>query len=198
MQLSQLWGRVLSTLVATAFVAGTVGAADQEKDKKVAPALDFTMKSLEGKDVELSKFQGKVVLIVNVASECGLTPQYEQLEALHEKYGEKGLAVLGFPCNQFGSQEPGSAAEIKEFCSTQYGVKFPMFSKIDVNGENAAPLYKFLKAQNTEPKGTGEITWNFEKFLLDRDGNVVARFEPKTRPDAPEVLKAIEAELAKN
>jgi glutathione peroxidase len=168
------------------------GAEDAEAGK----ALQFTMTSLTGEEIPLDKFKGKVVLIVNVASECGLTPQYEQLQAMHEKYADQGLAVLGFPCNQFGRQEPGSAEQIQEFCSTQYGVKFPMFAKIDVNGEGAADLYKYLTSVSTEPKGPGAISWNFEKFLLDREGKVVARFEPRTRPDAPEVVRAIEAALA--
>ena len=131
-----------------------------------------------------------------MASECGLTPQYEQLQALHEKYGEQGLAVLGFPCNQFGLQEPGTAAEIQEFCQTQYGVKFDMFAKIDVNGDKACPLYKHLTALDTKPKGAGKISWNFEKFVIDRKGNVVARFSPPTRPDSEEVTTLIERELA--
>jgi glutathione peroxidase len=137
------------------------------------------------------------VLVVNVASECGLTPQYEQLQALHEKYAAKGLAVLGFPCNQFGSQEPGTAAEIKEFCAKNYGVKFDLFAKIEVNGKHACPLYKHLTGLETKPVGPGKISWNFEKFVMGRSGEVVARFAPSTKPDAPEVLKAIESELAK-
>ncbi len=196
MQVIRIFSRSLTALACAALVAGVALAADNS-DNKPAPALSFTMKSLDGKDVDLAKYQGKVVLIVNVASECGLTPQYEGLQALHDKYADKGLAILGFPCNQFGSQEPGTAAEIREFCTTHYGVKFDMFAKVNVNGEEACPLYKYLTAQNTKPKGSGDISWNFEKFLLDRDGNVVARFEPRTTPDAQEVVKAIEAELAK-
>jgi len=137
------------------------------------------------------------VLIVNVASKCGLTPQYEDLEALYEKYKDKGLVVLGFPCNQFGKQEPGTDAQIAEFCSETYKVKFPMFSKVDVNGEGAAPLYKYLTALETKPKDKGDITWNFEKFLVGKNGAVVARFAPRTEPDAKEVIALIDAELAK-
>jgi glutathione peroxidase len=148
------------------------------------------MKTLAGKDVELSKYQGKVVLVVNVASKCGLTPQYEQLQALHKKYAKQGLAVVGFPCNQFLGQEPGTAEEIQEFCRVNYGVKFDLFAKIEVNGEGACPLYKYLTKLETKPKGPGKITWNFEKFLIGRNGEVVARFAPKTKPDAPEVVKA--------
>lgn len=159
-------------------------------------ALNFKMKSLKGQEVDLSKYQGKVVLVVNVASACGLTPQYEQLQSLHKKYNDKGLAVLGFPCNQFGKQEPGSESEIAEFCKANYGVEFDMFSKVDVNGDGACPLYKHLTKLDTKPKGAGAVTWNFEKFLIDRKGNVVARFAPRTSPDDPEVVKAIEAALA--
>ncbi len=171
----------------------TQGLAAEEQPPA---ALNFTMKSLEGKDVDLKKYQGKVVLIVNVASECGLTPQYEGMQGLHEKYAGQGLAVLGFPCNQFGAQEPGSAAEIRKFCSANYGVKFDMFAKVDVNGEQACPLYKHLTAAATKPQGPGQIGWNFEKFLLDRSGKVIARFSPQTEPQDPAVIKAIEAALA--
>ncbi len=140
---------------------------------------------------------GQVVLVVNVASKCGLTPQYEQLQALHKKYAKKGLAVVAFPCNQFRGQEPGTAEEIQEFCRVNYGVKFDLFAKIEVNGDGACPLYKYLTALETKPKGPGKIDWNFEKFLIGRNGEVIARYSPKTKPDAPEVLKAIQAELAK-
>ena len=173
-------------------VSVTVSAADKE----VASALQFKMKSLKGQEVDLSKYQGKVILVVNVASACGLTPQYEQLQNLHEKFGGKGLAVLGFPCNQFGKQEPGSETEIAEFCKANYGVEFDMFAKVDVNGDAACPLYKHLTALETKPKGAGKVSWNFEKFLLDRKGNVIGRFEPKTSPEDPALLKAIEAALA--
>lgn len=167
------------------------------EEKKAAPALSFTMKSLDGKPVDLAKYQGKVVLIVNVASECGLTPQYDQLQALHDKYHSQGLAIVGVPCNQFGMQEPGSSEDIQQFCKKNYGVKFDLLAKVDVNGEKACDLYKHLKSLDTKPKGPGEVSWNFEKFVINRQGEVVARFEPRTKPDAPEVLKVIEAELAK-
>ena len=164
----------------------------------VASDISFKMKSLDGKEVDLDKnYKGKVLLVVNVASKCGLTPQYTELESLHEKYAAKGLCVLGFPCNQFGQQEPGTANEIRQFCTTKYGVKFDMFEKIEVNGDGACPLYKHLTALPTLPKGTGDITWNFEKFLVGRDGKVVARFAPRTKPTDPELIKAIEAQLAK-
>jgi glutathione peroxidase len=172
------------------------GAVEKEA-KKVSKPLSSTMKSLDGKEVDLSKYQGKVVLIVNVASKCGFTPQYEQLQALHEKHSKDGLAILGFPCNQFRSQEPGTADEIKEFCRVNYGVTFPLFAKVEVNGDGACELYKNLTALDTKPVGPGKISWNFEKFIIGRSGEVVARFAPKTKPDDPEVLKVIEAELAK-
>lgn len=157
-----------------------------------APALNFKMKSIDGKEVDLKQYQGKVVLMVNVASECGLTPQYKQLQALHEKYGKQGLAVLGFPCNQFGGQEPGTEDTIKQFCQKNYGVEFDLFSKVDVNGDKACPLYKYLTAVDTKPQGSGKIGWNFEKFLISPEGQVVARFSPRTKPDDPQVVKKIE------
>lgn len=156
-----------------------------------AAALNFTVKSLDGKEVDLSKYQGKVLMVVNVASKCGLTPQYNELQALHKKYAEQGLAILGFPCNQFGKQEPGTNEEILSFCSTKYNVTFPMFDKLEVNGPGRHPLYKTLIGE-----GGKDIGWNFGKFLVGRDGKVIARFEPRTAPDAPEVIKAIETALA--
>lgn len=176
----------------SAMSASLSHAADAEKPQH---ALDLKMKTIDGETADLSKYRGKVVLIVNVASECGLTPQYEALQAIYEKYQEKGFVVLGFPANQFRGQEPGSDADIKQFCTTKYNVSFPMFSKIEVNGEGAAPLYQYLTSQDVAPVGDGEITWNFEKFLLDREGKVAARFSPRTTPDSPEVIKSIEAEL---
>jgi glutathione peroxidase len=160
--------------------------------------LDVTMKSLDDKDVNLAKkYEGKVVLLVNVASRCGNTPQYGPLQALHEKYAEQGLAIVGVPCNQFGGQEPGTAAQIKTFCETEYGVKFDLLAKVEVNGENACPLYKHLTSEQTNPKFAGRIPWNFEKFLFNREGQVVARFNHRVKPDTAEIVKAIEAELAK-
>lgn len=182
------------TTLSVAMAATVVVSAEESKDA-VPEALNFKVKSLDGKDVELSKYDGKVVLVVNVASECGLTPQYKDLQAIYDQYKDQGLVVLGFPCNQFGSQEPGTEAEIKQFCTENYGVTFDMFSKVDVNGEKAAPLYKYLTALETKPKGAGKVSWNFEKFLLNRKGEVVARFEPQTKPDSTEVVSAIEKEL---
>jgi glutathione peroxidase len=155
---------------------------------------EIPFKDMEGKDTSLKAYDGKVRLVVNVASKCGLTPQYQALEALHEKYKEKGFTVLAFPCNQFGGQEPGTNEEIKQFCSSKYNVTFPLFDKIDVNGAKRHPLYLALAGQDSP--FPGDIKWNFGKFLIGRDGKIIQRFEPKTVPDAPEVLKAIEAALA--
>ena len=145
-------------------------------------ASDFNATSLDGKPVALRDFAGKVMLVVNTASKCGFTPQYEGLEALYEKYRERGFVILGFPCNQFGEQEPGSASEIGSFCQKNYGVSFPMFEKIDVNGEAAHPLYQWLKHSARGVLGSERIKWNFTKFLLDRKGQVVDRFAPVTKP----------------
>ena len=180
--------------------AGWCAAADRTAEKgtaKVPAVLNFKMKDLKGKEVDLSKYKGKVVLIVNTASQCGLTPQYEGLEALHEKYADQGLAILGFPANEFGQQEPGSNEEIAEFCKENYGVNFPMFSKVVVKGEGQCPLYKFLTSADSDPDFAGDITWNFEKFLISRDGQIVARFEPKVTPESEEVVSAIDEQLKK-
>ena len=150
---------------------------------------EFTLNSIDGKPAPLSAYRGKVVLIVNVASRCGFTPQYAGLEALYEKYKDRGFVILGFPANNFGGQEPGTNEEIKTFCSSKYNVTFPMYSKISVKGDDKAPLYQFLTATG------GEIQWNFTKFLVDKDGKVVARFEPKVTPESPEVAEAIEKAL---
>ena len=154
----------------------------------------ITVKDIDGKDKPMSAYKGKVLLIVNVASKCGLTPQYKALEEVYEKYKSKGLVVLGFPCNQFAGQEPGSNEEIKKFCSSQYNVTFPLFDKIDVNGSNRHPLYVALAGKDSPYPG--DIKWNFGKFLIGKDGQILKRFEPKTTPDAPEVTEAIEAALA--
>jgi glutathione peroxidase len=178
-------------------LAADTAAAEPQVSAK-AP-LNLEMNTLDGKKVNLAKkYKGKVVLLVNVASKCGLTPQYEQLQALHEKYAEQGLAIVGVPCNQFGKQEPGTAAEISEFCKQNYGVEFDLLAKVDVNGPTATPLYKFLTSEESNPKHGGKIAWNFEKFLFNRDGQLAARFVPRTSPDAPEVVEAIEMELAKD
>jgi glutathione peroxidase len=166
-----------------------------EEQKAVSSPLEFQVQSLEGEAVNLADYRGKVVLIVNVASKCGATPQYAGLEALYEAHKDDGLVVLGFPCNQFGRQEPGTAAQIREFCSATYGVKFPLMAKVDVNGEQASPVYQFLTSKETNPKFAGPIRWNFEKFLVDRSGKVVARFGTGVEPDSAEMKKAIAAAL---
>jgi len=153
---------------------------------------EFTMNSIDGKAVPLATFKGKVTLLVNVASRCGYTPQYTALEAVYEKYKDRGFAIAGFPANNFGEQEPGTNEEIKQFCSAKYNVTFPMFAKISVLGGDQAPLYQFL----TKTAG-GEIQWNFTKFLVDRNGKVIQRFESAVTPDSPEVIAAIESALKK-
>lgn len=155
-------------------------------------ALNEVITTATGEPCALSDFAGQVLMIVNVASQCGYTPQYAGLQALYERYRERGFVVLGFPCNQFSGQEPGTMDEILTFCSTRYNVSFPIFAKIEVNGPNRAPLY----ARLTQAIPPEEIKWNFEKFLLSRDGTVLARFTPRTPPDSPEVVQAIEAALA--
>jgi len=180
---------LITALLATAQTTPTGSA-------KVPVALNFTMDSLDGKPVNLSKYQGNVVLMVNVASECGYTPQYAGLEALHKKYSGKGLRILGFPANDFGQQEPGSNAEISEFCTKNYGVEFDMFSKIVVKGSGQAPLYRFLTSKQTNPKFGGDVAWNFEKFLIGRNGEVIARFLSEVEPLSPQMVGAIEKALA--
>lgn len=156
---------------------------------------EFTMKNIDGSDVKLDAYKGKVAMIVNVASKCGLTPQYEGLEALYEKYKDKGFVVLGFPANNFMGQEPGTEKEIKEFCTLKYHVTFPMFSKISVKGTDQHPFYTFLTNKQSNPGFEGDITWNFEKFVADKNGKIIARFSPKTLPDDPKVVEAIESAL---
>ncbi len=157
--------------------------------------LDFKMKDIDGKDVKLEKYKGNVLLVVNTASKCGYTPQYEGLEAIYEKYKAQGFYVLGFPANNFGAQEPGTEAEIKEFCESKYKVTFPMFAKISVKGDDQDPLYKFLTSKETNPNFAGDISWNFNKFLVDKDGKVVARFSSENTPESEAVTQAIEKYL---
>ena len=156
---------------------------------------DVPVTSLGGDAANLADYKGKALLIVNVASQCGLTPQYTGLQKLHEDYGSRGFEVLGFPCNQFGGQEPGTADEIKTFCESSYGVSFPMFDKIEVNGDGRHPLYDQLTAKEDAEGKAGDIQWNFEKFLVSPDGEIVQRFRPMTAPDDPEVVTAIEGAL---
>jgi len=155
----------------------------------------FQMKDIDGAERSLSEFAGKVLLIVNVASKCGFTPQYKGLESLYNRYKGRGFEVLGFPANDFGHQEPGTEAEIKNFCTTTYNVSFPMFSKISVKGKDIHPLYAFLTSKETNPKFSGKIDWNFNKFLIDRKGNIVARFESKNDPMGDRVPRTVEATL---
>jgi glutathione peroxidase len=169
--------------------AGGVKAAD------ATSIYDFTMKSIDGQQVSLKSYQGKVVLLVNVASKCGFTPQYAALESLYEKYKDKGFVIVGVPANNFMQQEPGTDAEIKTFCTNKYNVSFPMMSKVSVLGEDKTPLYVFLTDKSSDPKFSGDIKWNFTKFLFDRNGSPVARFEPNVKPDSPEVIAAIEQAL---
>lgn len=179
-----------STTAADATVAAKVAANPDSP-------LNHDMKTLGGEDVNpAEKYAGKVVLLVNVASKCGLTPQYKALQALHDKYAEQGLAIVGVPCNQFNGQEPGTPAEIAAFCSANYGVEFDLLEKVEVNGDGACPLYKQLTSPETNPDSPGPIGWNFEKFLFNRNGELVARFSPRTTPDSPEVIEAIETQLA--
>jgi glutathione peroxidase len=180
--------KIFAALVLAALAASQVkpGGAN------VPPALSFTMNSIDGRPIDLSKYQGRVVLMVNVASQCGFTPQYEGLEDLHKKYAAKGLSILGFPANDFGAQEPGTNSEIAQFCKQNYGVDFDMFSKIVVKGAGQAPLYKYL---TSHPKYRGDVAWNFEKFLIGRNGEVIGRFKSEVEPLSREMMTAIETAL---
>lgn len=161
----------------------------------MANLCEFSVKDIDGAMVSLGDFKDKVTLVVNVASKCGLTPHYDGLQRLYDRYRESGLEVLAFPCNQFAEQEPGSEAEIKAFCTLEYDVSFPLFAKVEVNGDGRAPLYAWLTSQETQPQGPGDIEWNFAKFLVGRSGEVVARFAPQVEPCAREVVDAVEAAL---
>lgn len=184
------------SLTAAAYSFGFIlnpSPADPPMEKHM---YDFTLRDIDGNDVKLDAYKGKVVMIVNVASRCGLTPQYEGLQALYDRYRESGFVVLGFPANNFLGQEPGTEKEIKEFCTLKYNVAFPMFSKISVRGTDQHPFFTFLTNKQSNPGFDGDITWNFEKFLTDRNGKVIARFSPRTAPNDPSVIEAIEAALA--
>ena len=197
---------IAASLVAVVAVYGvarlrTVLGADVVKEPspdaaaKDAGPLAFTLKDIDGKDVNLADFKGKVVMIVNVASRCGFTPQYKGLEAIYSKYKDQGFVILGFPANNFGGQEPGSEAEIKTFCTSKYDVTFPMFSKVSVKGDDKTPLYAYLTGKDTNGDFAGEIGWNFTKFLVDKGGHVFARFGSSTKPDDSKVVEAIEKAL---
>jgi glutathione peroxidase len=186
-------------LILTAVIAAAAIMYSSQKEPVLAggaSVLDFKMRDIDGNDVKLDKYKGNVLLIVNTASKCGYTPQYEGLQSTYTKYKDKGFYVLGFPANNFGTQEPGTETEIKEFCTSKYHVTFPMFAKISVKGEDQDPLYKFLTDKATDPEFAGDITWNFNKFLVDRKGHVVARFSSKDTPESPAVTAAIEKYLA--
>lgn len=187
---------VLAAVLVLTFTACQADDAKKGGDKVSGP-LDFKMKGIDGKDVDLATYKGKVVLIVNVASACGYTPQYKGLQAVYEKHKDDGLVVLGVPANEFGGQEPGTDEEIQKFCSTKYNVTFPMLSKVVVKGDGITPLYKFLTSKETNGQFAGDIKWNFEKFLVNRKGEVVGRYESKVKPESPELTKAITDELAK-
>ena len=165
--------------------------------KELDPMWNTPIKTLQGKDAKLADYKGKALLIVNVASKCGLTPQYETLEALQKKYESKGFTIVGFPCNQFGKQEPGTAKEIETFCSTTYGVTFPMMEKIEVNGPGRHEIYKALTPIKDATGHDGDIRWNFEKFIVSADGTKITRFDPKTTPDDPKLIATLEASLPK-
>jgi glutathione peroxidase len=156
---------------------------------------DYTLNSIDGQPTPLGNYKGKVVMLVNVASRCGFTPQYTALESIYEKYKDRGFVIVGIPANNFGAQEPGTNQEIKTFCSSKYNVKFPMMAKVSVKGDDTTPLYQYLTDKSANPKTGGEIQWNFTKFLVGPDGQIVARFEPKVTPDSPEVTSAIEEAL---
>jgi glutathione peroxidase len=183
----------LAALLATTPWAIVSAQADAKKPTSV---LGFTVKDIDGKDVPLSRYQGKVLLIVNTASQCGLTPQYKGLQETYQKYKDQGFEVLAFPANEFGAQEPGTDGQIKEFCTSNYKVSFPLFSKIVVKGKGIHPLYEYLTGEATDPKFAGPIGWNFAKFLVNRKGEVIARFEPATRPESSDVSGAIEKAIA--
>jgi glutathione peroxidase len=161
----------------------------------MATLHDFSARTIDGEERALAALDGKVALVVNVASKCGLTPHYSGLQRLYDGYRARGLEVLGFPCNQFAGQEPGSEAEVKEFCTLHYGVSFPLFAKVEVNGPGRHPLYAWLTGESAGPEAAGDVKWNFTKFLVGRDGRVVARFAPQTEPEAPELVAALEKAL---
>jgi glutathione peroxidase len=192
--------RLVPLLIASlAMACFAVNAGQANEPTKSAPALSFQVKDIDGKSVDLAKaYQGKVLLVVNTASKCGYTKQYAGMESLYGKYKAKGLEVLAFPANEFGSQEPGSDDEIKSFCSSKYNVTFPLFSKIVVKGEGIHPFYDYLTSAKTDPKFAGEIKWNFNKFLINRKGEVIARFDSKDDPESAKVTKAIESALAES
>ena len=179
----------MKLLLCMLFCAATLVAAEKT-------VHDFTLNSIDGQPAPLAAYKGKVVLLVNVASKCGFTPQYSALESTYEKYKDRGFVIVGIPANNFGAQEPGSNQEIKTFCSTKYHVTFPMMAKVSVKGDDITPLYQFLTDKSSNPQSGGEIKWNFTKFLIGPDGRVITRFEPEITPDSPQLTSAIEEALA--
>jgi glutathione peroxidase len=190
---NDIGGNMMKIMAAATFALLVCAAASTAGDKTV---FDYTLNSIDGQPAPLSAYKGKVVMLVNVASRCGFTPQYSALEAIYEKYKDRGFVIVGIPANNFGAQEPGTNQEIKTFCQSKYSVKFPMMSKVSVKGDDQTPLYQFLTDKSANPKTGGDIQWNFTKFLVGPDGQILARFEPKVTPDSPEVITAIESALA--
>src|ERR1700733_14458384 len=185
-------------LILCALSIGSFPAMTQAQDTGAKKSLyDFQLTTIDGKKVDLAKYKGQVLLIVNVASECGYTDQYKALQALHAKYAKDGLAILAFPCNDFGGQEPGDEAKIKAFAKKNYGVEFDLFSKVSILGKDGAPLYKFLTSKDNNPKKAGDVKWNFEKFIIGRDGSIVARFLSDTEPYAEDLIALLQKELNK-
>jgi glutathione peroxidase len=178
-----------------AFIAACAGKSVKNKLEKADSIFDFTMNDIKGKPVSLKKYEGKVIVIVNVASKCGLTPQYKEIQAFYDKYKSKGVVVLGFPANNFLFQEPGTNKDIEQFCSLNYGVTFDMFSKIDVKGSNIHPLYQYLTQKSINGKIDAEVSWNFQKFLVGKDGKIVASFSPRTKVTEAEFISAVDALL---
>jgi glutathione peroxidase len=201
--------KIFAAVAMLALTASAFGKAEQitivkeptkepavAKDNQPASALDIKVQDINGKDADLSQYKGKVVMIVNVASKCGFTPQYEGLEALYKKYADKGFVILGFPANNYGGQEPGSNEEIEKFCKSKYSVTFPMMAKISTLDPDKAPIYKFLTEKPTAGDFAGDIAWNFNKFLIDRNGNVIARYGSPVKPDDKQITGEVEKALA--
>src|ERR1700691_4287468 len=186
--------RISRTGISRAYFIGLVALLMSASLFAASSIYEFTLPSIDGKPLPLANFKGKVVLVVNVASRCGFTPQYSALESTYEKYKDQGFVILGFPANNFGGQEPGTNAEIKTFCQTKYSVTFPIYAKVSVKGDDQTPLYQYLTT-TANPALAGDIKWNFTKFLVSRDGKVVQRFESPVKPDSPEVTSAIEEQL---
>lgn len=187
---------VISLIFLILISANSLQSRDKQKGATMNSIYDFTMKEIDGNDVKLEQFKGKAILIVNVASKCGFTSQYEGLQKIYSQYKDQDFVILGFPANNFMGQEPGTNEEIKQFCTLNYNVTFPMFSKISVKGKDIDPLYKFLTEKETNPEFAGDISWNFNKFLIDRDGKIVSRFGSRVKPESEEMIQAIEKVLA--